>query len=205
MRPEREPCQLGWFAARIPLVESKLPAPRRAGLRATRCAPARTTCPEVGRACGLLPGPARRPGPARCPGPSCPNPHPTRCPGPARPGPRPARRPDRARPWLVLPGRRLVLPFLNRRAYWRLSARLQRAPSRDAYATSRRTSARHRFLQCSRFSHAGGDYADTLRQLRRQARRPVPGFSGPPGPPPWPIHRVDPAPSRRPLPRPTGA
>ena len=64
-------------------------------------------------------------------------------------------------------GRRLVPPFLNRRAHRRLSARLQRAPSRDAYATSRRTSARHSFLQCSRFSHAAGVCADTLRQLSR--------------------------------------
>jgi len=64
-------------------VESKLPAPLRAGLRATRCAPAPTTCPEVGRACEAVLYPARRP----------------RRPGPARPCP-------------VLPGRHLVPPFL---------------------------------------------------------------------------------------------
>jgi len=172
MRPEREPGQLGWFAPRTPLVESKLPAPRRAGPRAARRAPAPTTCPEVGRACDCLPNPAHPSSRRACP---------------------------------VLLGRRLVCPFLNRRACRRPSARLQRAPSRDAYATYRRTSARHRFLQCSRFSHAGEVCADTLRQLRRQAPRPAPGFSGLPGRPRPPTHRADPALSRRRLPRPTGA
>jgi len=128
------------------------------GVQATRAAPRRSTRHALRPRPDNLPG--RRPNMRRSSGPRPPGPGP----GPPDPVPRPPGpipgHPDPV-PGAHVPEPPGVLASVRTAPARVLSRRLRHIPSHLRRAT---------FLQCSRFSHAGGLCADTLRQLRLRAR-----------------------------------